>query len=54
MRVSVTIGTEDGEYVAVDAEHDMDAFSGDVLDSLLQHASVQARALALAKANDTP
>lgn len=47
MRVSVTIGQDDGEYVTVEAEHDTDAFSPDVLDNLLadscRHAQVAAR-----------
>lgn len=50
MRVSVVIGNEDGEYVQVDAEHDTEAFSGDVLDSLLRQACSSAQVTAQVRA----
>lgn len=42
MHVTVTIGTEDGQYVTVEVGHDSDAFSPDLLDSLLRQAGQQA------------
>lgn len=52
MNVSVTIATAEDQYVQVEAEHDTDAFSTEVLDDLLSRCASRAHALTVAQAED--